>query len=67
MIWPKKIGHPLNEISLNWLRQKPEVTSIIAGAGTPEELTENLHCLTWDLTEEMFAEIETIIAPFENI
>ena len=63
----KKIGHPLNEISLNWLRQKPEVTSIIAGAGTPEELTENLHCLTWDLTEEMFAEIETIIAPFENI
>lgn len=63
----QKIGHPLNEIALNWVRQKPEVTSVIAGAATPEQLMENLRCLTWDLTEEMFAEIETIIAPFENV
>ena len=63
----QKIGHPLNEISLNWLRQNPQVTSIIAGAHTPEQLLGNLQCLTWELTEEMFEEIEKIIAPFENI
>ncbi len=62
----EEIGKPLNEISLNWLRQKPEVTSIIAGARSPEQLLHNIHCLTWDLTDDMLSKIDRIIAPLEN-
>ena len=62
----EEIGKPLYEISLNWLRQKPEITSIIAGARSPKQLLDNLHCLTWDLTDDMLSKIDQIIAPLEN-
>lgn len=60
-------GKPMNEVALNWLRQKKEVTSIIAGVSTVKQLEQNLHCLTWKIDEEMMAKINTIIAPFEKI
>lgn len=59
-----KIGKPLNEIALNWLRQKEEVTSIIAGASSVSQLEKNIHSTTWDLTHEELSEIETIIEPY---
>lgn len=60
-------GHPMNEVALNWLRQKEEVTSIIGGASTAEQLEKNIHCVTWDLTEEELAVINKILEPFENL
>lgn len=60
-------GRPMNEIALNWLRQKPEVTSIIGGASTIRQLEQNVHCLTWDIDDGMMAKINEIIAPFEDI
>lgn len=59
-----KIGKPLNEIALNWLRQKDEVTSIIAGASSVAQLEKNVHSTTWDLSQEELSEIETIIEPY---
>lgn len=59
-----KIGKPLNEIALNWLRQKDEVTSIIAGASSVAQLEKNVHSTTWDLSQEEISEIETIIEPY---
>lgn len=59
-------GKPMNEVALNWLRQKPEVTSIIGGASSVGQLSGNINCLSWDIDEEMMAKIERIIAPFEN-
>ncbi len=63
----EEYGRPMNEMALNWLRQKPEVTSIIGGASTVEQLEQNIHCITWDIDEEMMNRIEEIIAPFENL
>lgn len=60
-------GKPMNEIALNWLRQKPEVTSIIGGASTVGQLEHNIHCITWDIDVEMMAKIEKIIEPFEDL
>lgn len=60
-------GKPMNEIALNWLRQKPEVTSIIGGASSIQQLEQNIHCLTWDIDDEMMGKISEIIAPFENL
>lgn len=63
----KKIERPLNEIALNWLRQKEEVTSIIGGASTISQLEKNIHSTTWELTQQDLEEIEIIIKPFENL
>ena len=60
-------GHPMNEIALNWLRQKEEVTSIIGGASSVEQLEKNIQCTGWDLTEEELKEINKILEPFENL
>lgn len=58
---------PMNELALNWLRQKPEVTSIIGGASTVEQLKKNLQCLEWEINEDMMGKINLILAPFENL
>lgn len=62
-----KIGRPLNEVAFNWLRQKDEVTSIIAGASKITQLENNIRSTTWHLTEEELKEIERIIEPFKTI
>lgn len=60
-------GYPMNEVALNWLRQKEEVTSIIGGVSSVEQLEKNIHCTTWDLTEEELKKIDEILEPFENM
>ena len=62
-----KYNKPMNEIALNLLRQKEEVTSIIGGASSVKQLENNIHCTTWDIDDEMIKEIEIIIEPFENL
>ena len=66
-VFADEIGRPMNEMALNWLRQKEEVTSIIGGASSMEQLEKNLRCTEWDLTTEELGEIEKILAPFENM
>lgn len=62
-----EMGHPMNEVALNWLRQKPEITSIIGGASSIEQLKHNIHCITWDINDEEMKKIDRILAPFENL
>lgn len=62
-----KYNKPMNEIALNWLVQKPEVTSIIGGASTVTQIEQNIHCTTWKINDEMMKEIDTIIKPFETL
>ena len=58
-----RLGKPLYEVAINWLRQKDEITSIIAGVKSSEELRKNLKSLTWTLDQGMLEEIEEIIVP----
>jgi aryl-alcohol dehydrogenase-like predicted oxidoreductase len=60
----QNIGHPINEIAFNWLRQKPEVTSIIGGASSVEQLTKNVKSTEWDLDEAAMSKLESILKPF---
>jgi aryl-alcohol dehydrogenase-like predicted oxidoreductase len=62
-----EFGKPMNEIALNWLRQKQEVTSIIGGASSIKQLEQNIHCLTWDIDSEMMKLVNEMISPFENL
>lgn len=63
----REMGHPMNEVALNWLRQKPEVTSIIGGASTTAQLEANVRCVSWDISDAEMARIDAILAPFATM
>ena len=48
------------QVALNWVRQQPGVTAPIFGARTPEQLAENLGCVTWSLTPEEIARLNEV-------
>lgn len=52
----QRLGKSPAQVSLNWLLNKPNVTSIILGASKLDHLTDNLGCVGWSLgAEEMSA------------
>jgi aryl-alcohol dehydrogenase-like predicted oxidoreductase len=53
-------GHTLLELAFSWLLARPAVASVIAGASTSEQITQNVAAATWKLTADELAEIDTI-------
>ena len=45
-------GHTLLELAMGWLASLPEVSSVIAGATRPEQVTANAAAVSWRLTAE---------------
>ncbi|HEX2655543.1 MAG TPA: aldo/keto reductase, partial [Xanthobacteraceae bacterium] len=50
------------ELSFSWLTSRPEVSSVIAGATTPEQVAQNAKAVEWALSAEDLAEIDRITA-----
>ena len=48
-------GKTVPQIALNWLLQKPTVSSVIIGARNEEQLRQNLGAVGWNLTPEQVA------------
>lgn len=48
----KETGKLVAQVALNWLLQRPTVSSIIVGARTEEQLKQNLQTIGWNLTKE---------------
>jgi len=46
------------QIALNWLLQRPTVSSIIIGARNEEQLKQNLGAVGWNLTKEQVAKLD---------
>src|SRR5690606_14225340 len=53
-------GHTILELAMSWLGANPLVSSIIAGATKPEQVTANARAVSWKLTAEDLAEIDKI-------
>jgi len=51
------------QASLNYLLRKPGVTSVITGARTPKQLTDNLKTADWEMTPEEVADIDKVSKP----
>lgn len=51
-------GHTPAQVALNWVTNRPGVTSTILGARTPEQLDDNLGALGWELSEEHLAALD---------
>lgn len=53
-------GRSLLELAFSWLAAQPAVSSIIAGATTPEQITQNIAAVSWKLTPDELAEIDRL-------
>ncbi len=51
-------GKTVPQIALNWLLQRPTVSSVIVGARNEEQLRENLGALGWNLTADQMAALD---------
>ena len=56
-------GHSVAELAIAWLLAKPWVSSVIAGARIPEQLSTNLPAMEWKLTDAELSEIDSL-CPF---
>ncbi|MGL5437638.1 MAG: aldo/keto reductase [Lachnospiraceae bacterium] len=61
------MGRPMNEMALNWLRQKKEVTSIIGGASSISQLEKNVECCCWDISDSEMKIIDEILKQFADM
>ena len=53
-------GHTLLKLAFSWLAARPEVSSVIAGAKTPEQVRANAVAAAWMLTEADQAAVRAI-------
>jgi aryl-alcohol dehydrogenase-like predicted oxidoreductase len=54
----KETGKTVPQIALNWLLQRPTVSSVIVGARNEEQLKQNLASAGWNLTPEQVAKLD---------
>jgi aryl-alcohol dehydrogenase-like predicted oxidoreductase len=51
-------GKTVPQVALNWLLQRPTVSTVIIGARTEEQLRQNLGAVGWNLTAEQVAKLD---------
>jgi len=61
--YAEKRGHSLLELAFSWLAAQPSVTSVIAGATTPEQVRVNATAANWKLSAQEVAEISALAPP----
>jgi aryl-alcohol dehydrogenase-like predicted oxidoreductase len=54
----KETGKTVPQIALNWLLQRPTVSTLIIGARNEEQLRANLGAIGWQLTTEQIAKLD---------
>jgi len=63
----EETGKSVPQVALNWLLQRPTVSSVIVGARTEEQLRQNLGAVGWSLTHEQIARLDeasAVTAPY---
>jgi aryl-alcohol dehydrogenase-like predicted oxidoreductase len=54
----KETGKSIAQVSLNWLLQRPTVSSLVVGARTEAQLRENLAATGWNLTTDQVKRLD---------
>lgn len=54
----KEVGKTVPQVALNWLLQRPTISTIILGARNEEQLKQNLGAVGWNLTPEQVAKLD---------
>jgi aryl-alcohol dehydrogenase-like predicted oxidoreductase len=62
-------GKSVPQIAINWLLQRPTVSSVIIGARSEAQLRQNLGAVGWNLTTEQVARLDAasmVTAPYPH-
>ncbi|MEJ2480564.1 MAG: aldo/keto reductase [Acidihalobacter sp.] len=51
-------GKTVPQVALNWLLQRPTVSTVVVGARNEEQLKQNLGAVGWNLTDEQVAKLD---------
>lgn len=51
-------GKTMPQIAINWLLQRPTVSTVIIGARNEEQLRQNLGAVGWSLTAEQLSRLD---------
>lgn len=63
----QETGKTVPQIAINWLLQRPTVSSVIIGARNEEQLRQNLGAVGWSLTSEQMKKLDAaseVTAPY---
>jgi aryl-alcohol dehydrogenase-like predicted oxidoreductase len=63
----QETGRTIPQIAINWLLQRPTVSSVIIGARNEEQLRQNLGAVGWSLTADQIARLDrasSVTAPY---
>ncbi|GAF96194.1 unnamed protein product, partial [marine sediment metagenome] len=55
-------GKTISQVAINWLLQRPTVSSVIIGARTEDQLRQNLGAVGWVLTAQQMAQLDAASA-----
>jgi aryl-alcohol dehydrogenase-like predicted oxidoreductase len=58
----QETGKSVPQVALNWLLQRPTVSTVIVGARNEEQLRQNLGAVGWNLTPEQVAKLDAASA-----
>ncbi len=58
----KETGHSVAQIAINWVLQRPSVSTVIIGARNEEQLRQNLDAVNWKLTAAQMARLDAASA-----
>lgn len=56
-------GVSMGQVALNWVRNRPSVSSVLLGARTIDQLTDNMAALSWNLEDDEMEELTKVSAP----
>ncbi len=65
----EETGKTVPQIALNWLLQRPTISSVIIGARNEAQLRDNLGAVGWSLTADQIARLDaasTVPAPYPH-
>ncbi|MNT81937.1 putative oxidoreductase [compost metagenome] len=57
-----EVGKTVPQVALNWLLQRPTVSSVVVGARDEAQLRQNLGAVGWNLTPAQVAELDAASA-----
>ena len=56
-------GAPMSQVALNWVKNRPSVSSVLLGCRNVSQLEDNLAALSWDLDPEEMKTLNLVSAP----
>jgi aryl-alcohol dehydrogenase-like predicted oxidoreductase len=59
--WAEARGRALGDLAIAWLASQPEVSTVIAGVTSPEQVETNVRAAGWELSAEAVAEVAALV------